>query len=164
MPISTRFYTDMSVEEGLEHFADEITDMVYSLALDSAELVKPFLLDELRFYPPVPPNSKYVRTFRLKRGWKVELERRGRDRVAFAVSNDTPYTQWVVGSLAQDTARARSYQQDFHAAHGWPLATETVKFFFEAYQEDFDKRFDGELLARFTSTRFSQRAQTRLAR
>lgn len=155
--------TDLTVEKGLELFADEITDMVYDIAQDSAELVKPFLLAELQFYPPKPAGSKYVRTYKLKRGWRVLLVRQGRDRVDFVVENDVRYAPWVVGTLAFDVGRARSYQRDFHARHGWPLATETTQFFFEAYQEDFEKRFDA-VLRRIVTAKTRARAYTRIKR
>jgi hypothetical protein len=153
--------TDISTEKALELFADEITDIVYDLAQDSFEAVKTPLLDELRFYPPVPAGSKYVRTFALRRAWVARLDRNGRDRVDFVVENNVRYTQWVVGSLAQNPSQARRFQRDFHARNGWPLATETVAFFFEAYEEDFAERFDTSL-NKIVSTSTRQRAFTRI--
>ncbi len=163
MPISLRTTTDMSVEKGLEVFGASTFDWVYELAQESAELVRPMLLEDLQFYPPKPPQSKYVRTYRLKRGWIVSLERKGNSRVDFFISNDVSYAIWVVGSFAQNLAQARKYQRDFHAIHGWPLASETGNIWFVLYNEDFEKRFDS-VLKKLVTTKSTTRAYTRIKR
>ena len=54
------------------------------------------LLADLRKYPPPPPQSKYVRTGRLRRGWSSSIER-SRVTVSAIASNRVPYAPFVMG-------------------------------------------------------------------
>lgn len=56
------------------------------------------LRKEARVYPPKLPNQKYVRTFRLRRGWKVQKA----DHTGGEVVNvDVPYNIYVQGEGRQ---------------------------------------------------------------
>ena len=145
--------------DALKAWLNDIQDTGRDLAEQVWQEIRVPLLDELRFYPPVPPNSRYRRTFRLRRGWAAVLERTT-DGYRIVVSNDTRYTQWVVGSLAQNRNAAARFQQDFHNRNGWPLATDTVTFWINAFDEEYEKAFNAELDG-FAQTYNKRRAFTR---
>lgn len=52
------------------------------------------LKKEARIYPPKLPNQKYVRTFKLRRGWKVTKAEADGGEVA---NVDVPYNIYVQG-------------------------------------------------------------------
>jgi hypothetical protein len=144
--------------DDLAEFAADFENIVYGLAEDSYSVMADDLLDELRYYPPPPPNSTYVRTLKLKNGWKLHLYR-GSEGAHIIVENDVGYTPLVAGSLAQALAAAKAFQARIHQGR-WPLASETVSFWFEAFKEDFDERFTREL-GKFGTSTVSRRAFTR---
>lgn len=147
--------------EELSHFVDSFDVIGFSLFEQSSAEISPFLLDELKTYPPVPPNSKYKRTFKLRDNWRIDIGQAGAGQFKFEVSNSTDYAVWVVGSLAMAQDAAGRFQRDFHKAHGWQLAGETVSFWFEAFLEDYQTRFEDQLAA-FGGFTLKRRARTSL--
>lgn len=151
--VNTQTYDDLS------HFVDSFGQIGFSLFEQSSAEITPFLLDELKFYPPVPPNSRYQRTFKLRDGWYVRIGMVGEGQFKFEVGNDTFYAAFVVGSLAQARDAAARFQRDFHKAHGWLLATDTVTFWWMAFLEDYQGRFETEL-GKFGTFEGGRRART----
>lgn len=98
------------------------------------------MLEALQFYPPVPAGSTYVRTFRLRHGWQLELQIAG-SAVYVVVKNATPYTRFVVGALTNVDAAARATQRAFHARNGWPVALNTTRFWFDQFKDAFIEAF-----------------------
>ena len=158
MSVRTTLKTISEPDKNLEHFVDDFTSIAQELGNKAFAKIREPLLDELKFYPPALPNSRYVRTYRLRRGWKAGIARLGTDRFGFVVSNDVEYTVFVVGSLAQAESAAARFQADVHKGR-WLLATKTVKFWFEAYLEELEKEFANEL-SDFGTIRNVQRAFT----
>lgn len=73
------------------------------------------LLTKLQTYPPPRAGSRYRRTGRLKRGWKVLIvitEYSG----SIGASNQVSYTEFVMGAR----------QQWYHAETGWQKADNLV--------------------------------------
>jgi len=60
----------------------------------------------LKIYPPVPPQSTYIRTGELRRGWDVTVNRYAGEA---AIVNRTEYAKWVIGKE----------QTRFHGRTGW---------------------------------------------
>lgn len=144
---------------------DDLTEFAGDFARIAADIgegvyrsIEDDLVDELRYYPPPPPNSTYQRTFTLRDGWEVSY---GRDGNGFAirVANETSYSKYVVGSLAQARATAASFQAEVHKGR-WVLAADTVAFWFEAFLEEYQSRFTAEL-SKFGTTSTNRRAFTR---
>ena len=136
--------TVSSVDKDLEYFARDFTKLSKELADKAFKQIETPLLDELRFYPPERPNQKYVRTFRLKRGWKAGIVSLGVDRFGFFISNNVEYTVYVVGSLAQAESVAARFQADVHK-NRWFLATKTATYWQGVYLETLDDLFADEL-------------------
>lgn len=126
-----------------EQFARDFPKVAYEVGQDVWQAKREPLLDTLREYPPPLPNQKYIRTYRLRRGWKAFIQRVNANSFAVVVSNDVDYTSFVIGSLAQATSVAASFQADIHRGR-WKLATTTVGLAFE----DFLKAYDDKLAQR----------------
>lgn len=144
--------------DDLAEFAGSLNTLVGELAQESYQAVEDGFLDELRYYPAPPPNSTYVRTMRLKNGWEIHLDLTS-DGASIIVENDVKYAKYVVGSLAQAEAAARAFQARIHQGR-WPLASNTVSFWFDALKEDFEDRFTREL-GKFGTFTVTRRAFTR---
>jgi hypothetical protein len=144
--------------DDLIEFAGDFENIVFGLVEEAYNAFAPDLLDELQYYPAPPPNSTYIRTFRLKNGWRIHLFR-GEGGISIVVENDTEYGPLVVGSLASAIAAAKAFQARVHEGR-WTLASETLSFWFEAVKEDFDDRFAKEL-SQFGTSTVSRRAFTR---
>lgn len=147
-------------------FVEGFDDVFESLVVESYEAVEPAFLDELR-YEPGPslnalnsgspfrwsddpeadergrkgyfarfPNGR-ARTGALSDSWTVRLQRVG---AAFQLLVQTPlrYAKWVVGSFDQ----RRDWQIPGHRRTGWIPVRDTVRFFFDAFADEFQKRFD----------------------
>ncbi len=162
MTVRTTLKTISEPDKDIVQFADDFARLSKKIGQRAFKKIEIPLLDELRFYPPERPNQRYVRTYRLQRGWKAGIVQLGVNSFGLVVSNDTDYTAFVVGSLAQAISAAARFQADVHR-NRWQLATETVKFWFEAYLEELNKEFESEL-AQFGTIRNSQRAFTRRTR
>ena len=161
MTIKVAITANVAPLDGLEAYMEQFPKKAQAIGKDVYEQIKPLLLDELRFYPPVPPRSRYVRTFRLRNNWTVTFESLA-DGFKMSIQNSTAYAQWVVGSLAQNEAAAKRFQQPFHAKNGWPLATQTSAFWFDAFVDEFTKAFLADI-GEFAKTTFGRRAVTRIA-
>lgn len=124
----------------LTRFDDDVRGEALEIARELYTQMRPMMLAGLQFYPPVPAGSRYVRTFRLRRGWNVNLEIVSDGAgvsIDLVVTNPTPYTRWVVGTLTNVDALARLTQRDFHARNGWPLALNTTRYWFDQFKDAF---------------------------
>lgn len=157
--ISAKLQINTRVLDDLEVFMDDYVPMVSDAGARAYDRIREPLLDELRYYPRPRPNQRYVRTMRLRDGWEVSYQR-STGGFEVIVRNDAPYAKFVVGSLAQARAAAASFQAWMHKGR-WPLATETVEFWLEAFKEELQNEIRQEGLDRFGSTRSRQRAFTR---
>jgi len=76
------------VRQGLEDFSAEIPKIgrrrIYNTMLRIQALMKK--------YPAQRKNQKYIRTYRLRSGWKIVSKTNG-----YMITNSTPYTPFVVG-------------------------------------------------------------------
>lgn len=128
----------------LDQFDETARKLVADIAHEAFDEIRAQMLDALRFYPPVPSGSRYKRTFRLRNNWSVNLEIGGGNgglSVDLVVSNATPYTRWVVGTLSNIDTVARATQRAFHARNGWPIALDTTRFWFDAFKDLFIEAF-----------------------
>jgi hypothetical protein len=155
--VSSKWKINTKPIDDLAEFARDFEGIVYGLAEQSYNTMADDLLDELQYYPAPPANSTYIRTFALRNGWKIHLQRTS-EGVAVIIENPVGHTVYVVGSLAKALSAARSFQARVHAGR-WPLASETVSFWFEAWKEDFDARFAQEL-GKFGTSTVTRRAFT----
>jgi hypothetical protein len=117
-----------------------------NVAIEAFQEIRQQMLTALQFYPPVPPGSKYKRTYRLRRGWIVDLSLTG-DTIALVITNPTTYTRYVVGALTNQTALAALAQRDFHRANGWPLALDTAHIWFDKFTDAFIEAFVQAIIA-----------------
>lgn len=159
--VKSTWKADTRALDDLSHFASSFDAMTFSLAEQVSAEIAPPLLNELQTYPAVPSGSRYIRTFKLRDGWRVDIGEAGKGQFRFEVSNSTDYTVWVVGSLATAREAAARFQRDFHRAHGWFLATDTVTFWFNAFMDEYRERFDAQL-SEFGMASGGRRARTRL--
>ena len=70
------------------------------------------VLEDTIFYPPVPAGSRYVRTTKLLRGWRI-FNRSTGSGVRWEIVNNVPYAQLVHGTATG------AKQWHVHRAHGW---------------------------------------------
>jgi hypothetical protein len=129
----------------LETFDDTVREIYYKTALEAWDEIKAQFLTALQFYPPVPAGSRYQRTFRLRRGWQVDLEL-ANDTVTVVVFNPTTYTSKVMGALTTVDSVARQAQQAFHARNGWPIALDTTRTWFNIFKDAFLESFTEALI------------------
>lgn len=128
------------LEVYFKNFDGNVIKVAYKVAVAVFDEIRVEMLTALQFYPPVPPGSRYKRTFRLKRGWIVDLHLH--DNVLdLVVTNTTPYTGDVVGRLTTVQAEAEAMQEWFHRQNGWPLALNTTRFWFDKFRDAFIKAF-----------------------
>jgi hypothetical protein len=135
----TRYEVNVKAYNELKRFGQFLGDyqpVVSQLTKEAFQVVEVPFADDLRDYPPVPPGSRYKRTFKLKRGWIVRLVDVG-DSHQVIVSNPTFYTKWVMGSFDQ----RRNYQTALHRRNGWRLANNIVVYWFAEYQSELRMRF-----------------------
>lgn len=156
--IRSRWTINTKPLDDLIEFASDFTRIASDIGEDLMNQYDEGLLDELRYYPAPPAGSTYERTYRLKDGWTVTIQRES-GGFAIAIKNPTPYAKYVVGSLATAKAAARSFQAEVHQGR-WPLATDTVTFWFEGFLQTYQERFIQEL-GKFGTTSSSRRAFTR---
>jgi hypothetical protein len=57
--------------------------------------------ERAQVYPPMLPNQRYVRTFKLRRGWADNVERVQSGLVARATNRNVPYNIYVQGHGTQ---------------------------------------------------------------
>lgn len=135
-----------------EQFARDFPKIAYETGQEVWNVKREPLLDTLQFYPPELPNQKYIRTYRLRRGWKAYIQRINPNSFAIVVSNDVEYTSFVVGSLAQAVSVAASFQADIHRGR-WSLATTTVGMAFDDFLKAYDDKIASKLAKFGTVTR-----------
>ena len=85
--------------KGVKRLQSTISTIPLWLRYEIDDLLEGFneqLGKELRKYPPPPPQSKYIRTGRLGRGWGVDIQR-SRLNVSAISSNRVPYAPFVMG-------------------------------------------------------------------
>lgn len=124
----------------LETFDEATRKIAGDIALEIYQEIHAAMLADLQFYPPVPAGSRYIRTFRLRRGWIVDIAIRGTGdglKIELIVINRTPYTPFVSGALSNIDSVARATQRAFHARNGWPIALNTTRFWFDRFKQDF---------------------------
>lgn len=144
--------------DDLIEFADDFARMASEIGEEAYRSIEDDLIDELRYYPPPRPNQKYQRTYRLRDGWRVSFDRAS-DGFAIVIGNPTPYTKYVVGSLAQARATAAAFQAWMHKGR-WVLAADTVEFWLEEFLSEYRERFTNEL-SQFGSSSTRRRGVTR---
>ena len=130
--------------DSLGKFAEDFPRIAFETGQTAFKKTREPLLDELRIYPPKLPNQKYIRTFKLRRGWKVFIQRINPKSFAIVVSNNVDYTSFVVGSLAIAESVADSFQADIHRGR-WKLATITVQEQFHEFLIEYDKQLEKQL-------------------
>jgi len=144
MVVSTRSVTTINPLDDFIDYVDSIESFVQDIGRDTFDKVRNPFLSALRFYPPVPPGSRYKRTFRLRRGWKLFIQTMV-NGFELIVSNLTKYTPWVVGSLAKVRSAAAQFQRAFHRKNGWPLAVDIIDMWFDIFISEFEDEFDSQL-------------------
>lgn len=66
-------------------------------------------------YPPKPPESRYVRTYKLQRGWHKVASHLTSEGIVGQINNDTEYAIGVQGN------EQGKEQWHIHSEHHWPL-------------------------------------------
>lgn len=72
------------------------------------------IINKVRNYPPVPPESTYIRTYTLFRSWRVETYRRSDAMYAYILN----YAMDPSGSFYATYVQG-DWQVGYHAANGW---------------------------------------------
>jgi hypothetical protein len=162
--IRTRWIVDTSVLDSLSNYAARFDQRAFEIGERVFDSLADDVLEELRFYPPPPPNSDYERTYRLRNGWQMNIvpatggftieilntatDKRGR-----------PYSKYVKGSLVKARAAAAKAQAWMHKGR-WPLAFDTVQAFYDLFFEAYGEEFQRDLAA-YGTTSVNRRAFTR---
>lgn len=158
--IQIKWQANLQPLDDLIAFVDAFDEINVEIGEEVVSAIEPFLLDELHYYPgevkyPIQWTSErqrkaffatdgfgagipYRRTGRLRDAWRVVSDVQG-GAFTMRVENDADSARFVVGSLAQNVSAAQRFQQRFHANTGWPLATETVAFWLDAAQEEYQR-------------------------
>lgn len=157
--IAATWKNDTRVADDLTAYMDSFDTLVADAGERAYQRIAPDMLDELEYYPAPRPNQKYQRTYRLRDGLEIAF-RREAGRFSVYVSNAVEYSKFVVGSLAQARAAAASFQAWMHKGR-WPLAFETVGFWYEAWRELLLEEIQKDQLERFGTVSSSRRAYTR---
>lgn len=160
MGITLKMDVNTKPLDGLEAYMAQFPQKAAEVGAQVYAEIRPHLLNELRFYPPVPPGSRYKRTLRLRNAWEVTFESTS-EGFRLGIRNGMHYAARVVGSLAQNIQAAARFQRDFHARHGWVLATKTATFWFDAFVDEFTAAFMADI-GEFASTTTTRRAGTRV--
>lgn len=157
--------TDIGADVGA--YVDAFDVVNADLGEEVARVIEPDLLDELGTEPgpvqyPIQWTSErqrraffatngfgkgipYKRTGKLARSWTVTTRVEG-GTFQLVVRNPAAPAQFVYGTLNQQSlSNAMKPQQQFHRNTGWQTAVKTVNFWFEAAQEEYERRFDDEL-------------------
>jgi hypothetical protein len=98
---------------------------------------KPKLIKDLRKYAKKRPRQRYKRTFRLRRGWKVNI-RTPQSGFVVDVTNKTPYTHFVVGRPDMRMRAGGKGQAWMHKGRWW-IAGGVVKKHFDNIQDDYEQ-------------------------
>lgn len=76
---------------------------------------------DMQQYPPVPSDSRYVRTLRLQRNWRVTPTGTA-PNIGYSISNATQYAPLVHGTI---TDPGRQFWA--HTEHDWPTLLAVVE-------------------------------------
>lgn len=142
--LNTRPLDDL--DTGIRNFENQ----AFKAAEAEYNAIKPAFEADLRFYPPKPRGSRYKRTYRLKRGLKTRLLRKG-DRIDIVAESEAPYSKWVIGTFDQ----RRKFQTRQHRDNGWPLVATTVDRYQQRFRTGYRQRMSkvfGADGARFGAT------------
>ena len=93
-PVAFRMRIQMDrreVDKWVSRTPNQINDALWDAAPEIGEMY----VKAIRPYPPPIPDSKYVRTGNLMRGWWYERRHTGKGEVTINVTNKMPYTKWV---------------------------------------------------------------------
>lgn len=105
----------------------------------------------------------YQRTGRMANAWEFDVVT-GADGIAFIIQNPIAYSRFVVGTLAQNINRATVPQQRFHRRTGWVAATETVQFWLDVLDEEYEYRVDERMGGVGTASERNRRSYTSRAK
>ncbi len=97
---------------------------------------KPLLERDLRFYVSKLPRQKYIRTFAMRRGWKVKIST-PRPGFVVTVTNKVPHTQFVVGKPDLRLRVGGKGQAKIHKGRWW-IAGAVVKRHYRNIQNDYE--------------------------
>ncbi len=162
--IRSRWIINTTPLDGLSDYAAHFEEHAFENGERVYDSLEQEVLDELREYPSPPAGSDYVRTYRLRNGWQINLVPAS-GGFTIEVLNDAvdsrgvEYPKYVKGSLAKARATAAKAQAWMHKGR-WPLAFGTVEAFYELFFEAYNESFARDLSA-FGSTSSSRRAFTR---
>jgi hypothetical protein len=165
--IRYRVETETGIIDGLEEWLRFVGDDVYALNTRILNQLRPQMLQELQTYPgrvkyPIQWTSDrqrraffasngfgagipYRRTNALARGWNIQAHRKGDGRTDIVIDNYAKYARFVVGTLSGNPQRATVPMQRFHRNTGWFPAGQTVAFWVQAWQEEFERGFRSEV-------------------
>lgn len=162
--IRSRVVTVVDPLEELIGFADNIISVVEEIQQEVYDEIQPILLYELQHYPgpakhpfefatkksrqwyfwaikekKIPTDGKrYIRQYKFRDSWEIDLEKVGAAEWQLVVKNSYSATKYIVGTFD----KRRDYRVPGHINTGWLLVRETVKFWQNAFIEEFTKRFN----------------------
>jgi len=162
--IRVRSITDTRVLDGLSNYAARFDQRAFEIGERVFDQLHDDVLDDLRAYPAPPPNSKYVRTYRLRNGWQMNIVP-ATGGFTIEIVNDAvdkrgrAYSKYVKGSFAKARAAAAKAQAWMHRGR-WELAFDTAEAFYGLFMEAFNAGVAQDLAAYGTVTT-NRRAFTR---
>jgi len=180
--ITAKLTYQIEVADELKVFVDSFEKLVREIGDETTREITPDFLDELRF---TPPKVKYPiqwtsekqrraffatkgfgrgiptkRTGKLQASWKI-VGKMVNGKYVLAVTNPEAYSPFVVGGINfKSQKQAIQPMQQFHRNTGWQPVQDTVVFWYDTFQELFNKRYEKtlrEFTQRKTVTRTSRR-------
>lgn len=180
--ITAKLSTQIEVADELKVFIDGFLTLVREIGDEITREITSDFLDELQ---ATPPKVKYPiqwtsekqkraffatkgfgrgiptqRTGKLQSSWRI-IGKMVNGKYVLAVTNPESYLPFVVGGINfKSPKQAIQPMQQFHRNTGWQPVQDTVVFWYDAFQELFDKRYDKilrEFTQRKTVTRTSRR-------
>lgn len=162
--IRMRAITDTRVLDGLSNYAARFSERAFDIGERIFDQLEGDVLEELRAYPAPPAGSTYVRTYRLRNGWQMNIIPAS-GGFTIEILNDATdkrgrsYSKYVKGSLVKARAAAAKAQAWMHKGR-WDLAFDTVDTFYQLFMEEFNVQVGRDLSAYGTVTS-TRRAFTR---
>lgn len=124
--------------EGMDALVKKLGVTAAQEALHSPlEVIQKLIADKLKEYPPVPPNSTYVRTGNLGTGWQTP----GFGGMIANVTNLVEYAPFVQG----DPILGNPHQTEQHADTGWPTDVQVIEEVIPEATELFTAAIQAEL-------------------
>lgn len=162
--IRSRLKMDTRVLDGLSNYAARFDQRAFETGERIFDSLIDDALDDLRTYPAPPPNSRYIRTGRLRNSWDAGISATAGSFTIEIINDATDkrgveYSKYVQGSLAQSRSAAAKAQAWMHKGR-WPLAVDTVNAFYELLLEEFMSEVQKDLSA-YGTIASSRRAFTR---